>query len=502
MQCGCRSERRGRSWQYLPIAPPHTSLLIDFKHMVSSARSFLIDLGRKLVNNCIQLRWCSLATLVLAGLGCAEDTSIRQYTVAKSETQRNSATANRSSTAAPASKQLMLAAIVPNQDFAWFFKLTGDPEKVLKSDAEFRSMVKSVAFDGAGQPTWKLHEGWQQQITPEAITYGKLTNDEAGLTATVTRLPFTSNASEDSWRGYIVSNINRWRNQLSLGQQEWEQMSRELEEFPELSQGAAKAYFVSIAGTGSGGMDAPFMNRGAGGQPPPAVGGQAPTANASSASGATTPDTAAPPKNAAASKPITYQVPQGWQEEAASGMRMASFAVSQAGAEGEVTVIAAGGGIEANIGIWLGQVGMESKPETTARILAEAQDVTVHEVAAKLYTIGGPAATPAANQTESSAESGEESSAESGSEAAVDAEVAAGTASDTVAAKAAEPSAASDSDADADADSDADASETILIADIPWRDGQSLFVKFKGPTSLASSQRAAFIAFVESIEWN
>src|SRR5690606_32449832 len=97
-------------------------------------------------------------------------------------------------------------------------------------------------------------------ITPNDITYGKLTNEEAGLTATVTRLPFTSNATEESWREYIVSNINRWRNQLSLGAQEWPQMADELEEFPELSQGPAKAYFVSISGKGSGGMAAPFMN--------------------------------------------------------------------------------------------------------------------------------------------------------------------------------------------------------------------------------------------------
>ncbi|MCA9158924.1 MAG: hypothetical protein KDA72_11385, partial [Planctomycetales bacterium] len=207
---------------------------------------------------------CSAAILAFAA-GCSEDTSIRKYRVAKKETQRTTAAPNIGSTAAPVKDQLMLAAIVPNKDFAWFFKLTGDPEVVLKSDPEFRSIVKSVAFDGSGQPTWKLHEGWQQHITPNDITYGKLTNREAGLIATVTRLGIEEKSnSEERWREYIVGNVNRWRQQLSLDNQEWAQMSSELEEFPELSQGPAKAYFVSIAGKGSGAMSAPFMNRGAG----------------------------------------------------------------------------------------------------------------------------------------------------------------------------------------------------------------------------------------------
>lgn len=490
--------------------------------MVFPARSFSIDLGRYLFGNCSLLQLCSVVALMAVTLGCAEDTSIREYRVAKSETQRSTAAASLSSNAAPATEQLMLAAIVPNQDSAWFFKLTGDPEKVLESDAEFRGMVKSVAFDGGGQPTWKLHEGWQQQITPEGITYGKLTNDEAGLTATVTRLPFTSNATEDSWRGYIVSNINRWRNQLSLGQQEWEQMSGELEEFPELSQGPAKAYFVSIAGRGSGSMAAPFMNRG-GGNPPPAA-SQPSAASAASSTANGSPMTASKAASTGAStstspgKPISYTVPAGWDETAASGMRMASFNLSQGEATGEVTVIAAGGGIEANIGIWLGQVGAEADSETTARILADSQEVTVNSATVKIYTIDGPTVAPAvvpaaseettkaAEETEpeagktkeSESESEVEANAESGTEAKPAAE-----AVDTDANAESEADATIEKVADADATATGEAeSESILIADIPWRDGQSLFVKFKGPKSLARSQREAFIEFVKSIEWN
>ncbi len=385
--------------------------------------------------------------------GCSEDTSIRQYRVAKNETQRTTASPQIGSTAAPAKEQLMLAAIVPNKDFAWFFKLSGDPEVVLKSDPEFRSIVKSVAFDGSGQPTWKLYEGWQQHITPNDITYGKLTNNEADLTATVTRLPFTSNATEESWRGYIVSNINRWRGQLSLDKQEWAQMSAELEEFPELSQGPAKAYFVSISGKGSGSMSGPFMNRGpqvqaaegsssnseaSGGEEVPSEVGNEDVDGKEDAKGKSDAERRATLKTDESAKPITYSAPEGWSETPASGMRMAAFAIAEGESTGEVTVIAAGGGIEANIGIWLGQVAADANADSTKRILAAAEELTVDGVAAKLYTIDGASSPP----------------------------------------------------------------QTILIVDIPWRDGQSLFVKYKGAQSLAVSQREAFIEFTKSIEWN
>jgi len=418
---------------------------------------------------------------LIAQLGCSEDTTIRQYRVAKGEAGRGGPAAGMASpstdSAAPGKgkEQQMLAAIVPNQDFAWFFKLTGDPAKVVESDADFRQMVQSVQFDGSGQPSWKLSEGWQQQITPNDITYGKLTHSDAGLTATVTRLPFTSSPTEDSWRGYIVSNINRWRNQLSLDTQDWDAMAAQLEEFPELSQGPAKAYYVSLSGRGSGGMSAPFMNR----PSEPAVQPQkadAVTSNAGTSQSASNAagepvgerppapkpkpapvvDSPAPVANHdSPAKPISYQVPEGWQEIEATGMRMVAFNVVTGGggnaaaegtSSGEVTVIAAGGGIEANIGIWLGQVGLEATPERTARILAAAEELTVQSLATKLYIIA-PDLPPDPEAT------------------------------------------------------DGNAPQAILIADIPWREGQSLFVKFKGDATLAGTQHEKFSQFVQSIQW-
>ena len=396
------------------------------------------------------LCWFSLALVSVVAVGCAEETSIRKYRVAKSETHRAGGGPAMGMNASPAKEQLMLGAIVPNQQSAWFFKLTGDPDVVLKSDPDFRKIVKSVAFDGTGQPAWKLSEGWQQQITPNGITYGKLTNSEAGLTATVTRLPVENNPTEESWRDYVFENVNRWRKQLSLQTQEWEQMSSELEEFPELSQGPAKAYFVSIAGKGSGGMSAPFMNQGNRGA---ATEGTKPldspasskatletsestTANAKGESEPSSPQ-AAESTAAEQKKPVTYIVPEGWNETAASGMRMAAFSIVDGESTGEVTVIAAGGGIEANIGIWLGQVGAEASAENDAKN-SRSRRRTDRQWRGEPSCIRSTVPFPGHPETRPSA-------AKTAPQAA-----------------------------------DSAPTQSILIVDIPWRDGQSLFVKFKG----------------------
>ncbi|MCA9133757.1 MAG: hypothetical protein KDA45_11405 [Planctomycetales bacterium] len=381
---------------------------------------------RRTINvNCIPRSLLAVGLILGAVGGCSEDTSIRQYRVAKSDSQRAPAVAQE---AAPAKAQQMLAAIVPNKDSAWFFKLTGDPEKVAENREPFKRIVNSVEFGASGDPSWTLAEGWDEQRL-SGITFANLTHSAAGLTATVTQLPTTGQATEESWQSYIVSNINRWRTQLSLQGQDWLEMQQELEEVPELSQGPAKAYFVSLLGTGSGSMSGPPMMRQSGlvaaSNPPPA---------AAPAAGKTGPGEPSP-----AAQTLTYEAPQAWQELPAAGMRRAAFAIEEDEQQAEVTVIAAGGSIDANIGIWLGQVGREANEETKKAVLDAAQDVQVNGVAAKLYTLDGPAA------------EGEATS--------------------------------------------------ILIVDIPWRSAESLFVKFKGTQSMASAQRDTFVKFVESIQW-
>jgi hypothetical protein len=118
-------------------------------------------------------------------------------------------------------------------------------------------------------------------------------------------------------------------------------------------------------------------------------------------------------------------------------MRRAAFAIGSGESTGEVTVIAAGGGIDANIGIWLGQVSREASDESRAAILDAADELVVNEIPTKLYTIAAKA----------------------------------------------------------------EGGTSILVADIPWKTGESLFVKLKGDSQLVAAEREKFVGFLESIKW-
>lgn len=404
-----------------------------------------------------------MATLLAAVAGCAEEDSIRIYRVAKDES-RGSRTTATSTLVQSGKEQIMLGAIVPNKDFPekdfiCFFKIAGEPDVVAKNGDSFRQMVESVVFDANSQPSWKLAEGWQEVITKADMRYATLTHAESGLTASVSLFPYVGVKTQEGWQEYVVSNVNRWRKQLSLQEQPWREIANDLDELPELSQDSFKAYYVSLAGksSGSSGM-APFMNMG-GAVPAGAHSGSAPTEQASPTQDQSTNTNASSAFNqtaeSPAEKPINYQVPDGWSETSASGMRMAAFDVVDGDTKGEVTIITAGGSINDNLSIWLGQVGAESTEESKQSILKAVEEVAVNKVTAKLYSIDGAAPPNAAG-------------------AAATGEGAAG-----------QPT----------------AQNSILIAEIPWREKMSLFVKYKGPTTLAIAQREKFVNFVKSIEW-
>lgn len=141
---------------------------------------------------------------------------------------------------------------------------------------------------------------------------------------------------------------------------------------------------------------------------------------------------------------IRYDVPEGWTDRGASGMRLATLAIGPPESGLEVTVIPAAGTLEANVGRWLGQLAPQADPATIERQLGEAL------AAAEKAPVGDREATivllPAAATP-------------------------------------------------------ADGSEAILGAMIPIDATSSLFVKFKGAAETARQQRDNFRRFVSSIRW-
>ena len=87
---------------------------------------------------------------------------------------------------------------------------------------------------------------------------------------------------------------------------------------------------------------------------------------------------------------LQFAVPAGWEEKAASQMRVASFGVSQDGKQADISVIPLGGmaGTDpANVNRWRGQVGLGALPEEEISKLAEK--ATVGESPVELYDLAG-----------------------------------------------------------------------------------------------------------------
>jgi hypothetical protein len=151
------------------------------------------------------------------------------------------------------------------------------------------------------------------------------------------------------------------------------------------------------------------------------------------------------PASAAGPK-ITYDVPDGWTDRGAGGMRLATLAIGDPTDRREVTIIPASGSLRSNVARWHGQL---------------------HEAASEQQR-----------------------------DAAVDAALAAAEEVDVAGTKATvvlllDPEAAAS----------ADGGEAILGAMIPVEGSSSLFVKFKGDAAVARRERESFARFVSTIRW-
>src|SRR5690606_23079486 len=76
-----------------------------------------------------------------------------------------------------------------------------------------------------------------------------------------------------------------------------------------------------------------------------------------------------PAPGGAASSPIAYDVPEGWQESSRTAFRLASFQVADGGRTATLTVSSVAGSVADNINRWRGQVGL---PPQSAKELVDA----------------------------------------------------------------------------------------------------------------------------------
>ena len=168
-------------------------------------------LGNVAPRSVVSVWLLSAAILSLLQCGCGEEAEIRRYTVDKPHVlmRINSVQPREPRPAGPPSASVptrMLAAIVPQEGQAWFFKLTGPEASVAQHTEAFESFVKSIRFSGTAKvkPEWDLPEGWTQQPGSE-MRYATILVGAGALELTVTRLV----AEHPDSVGYLLANINR-----------------------------------------------------------------------------------------------------------------------------------------------------------------------------------------------------------------------------------------------------------------------------------------------------
>ncbi len=292
---------------------------------------------------------------LLALSGCGQKATISRYQVPHeppkptAEMPRKTATA----TATAASAKRSLAAIVPHDGQAWFFKTLGPPEQVAQIASDFDRLLKSVTF-ADGRPQWQLPNGWTQ--TPgNQFRYATL---KAGpIEVAVSSLPMRSN----DFQQYLLANVNRWRGQVALPDVTSAELSKVIREVP-LAEGVATV-FDSEAGA-------------------------APQTEEVTAGGSAEEQDQG--KRTISAGDMRYVVPAGWQSGSQRPMRLATFLVNEDGKKIEITLSRLGvnpGSMLANVNRWRGQVGLQEIDQ--AKLTDDTQTLQVDGTSCSYFELNG-----------------------------------------------------------------------------------------------------------------
>jgi len=271
----------------------------------------------------------------------------------------------------------MLAAIVPQGDRAWFFKVTGAAASVDAQSESFETFLKSFAFGEAEEddPTWKLPENWVQKAGSEMrFATIEIPTDEAPLEMSVMALPMPPGSG-------LLSNVNRWRGQIGLAPISQADLAAETKQ---LEVAGTTATLVNLVGK---------------------LGAAAPAAGPFTSSGGNQGSEEAMRRAHAAAgveggpeSIFAYEAPDNWQPgelvSSSGGFsvpREAAFIVEEDDQRAEITVTrmpAAAGNISANANRWRGQVKLE---RLSSEALAEqTESIEVDGVAGKYFQFVGP----------------------------------------------------------------------------------------------------------------
>lgn len=309
------------------------------------------------------LGWALLAGS-LALVGCRPAEQIEAYNVPKEAAPRVMPTAAPAQAGSQAAEPTdrMLAAVLPDGERAWFFKVTGPIAQVEPIAAEVEKFFAGVRpAAGKPHPEWAIPAGWQEQPGSgmRAATI-MIPSGGQSLELTVIGLPWSGAPGE------LLSNVNRWRGQMRLPPVDQAGLAKDIRELP---AGDTTLTVVDLKGSfQSGGMTPPFAGGTTAASPP--VAAVPPTQNADSNTlpPGHPPITSQPPAvqaPATGAAPFTFDLPAGWQSRPASGMRKVDVLVEDAGKSAVFTAIDFPANSPpmmsdpvANVRRWRGEVGL------------------------------------------------------------------------------------------------------------------------------------------------
>lgn len=254
-----------------------------------------------------------------------------------------------------------LAAILPQDKQAWFFKLTAPAPALDRQRDAVVDFLETIDFDpeAGDAPTWELPAAWQERGPSEMRTATLVVPDEDGpLEISVSSLPLT-----DNWEDFVVRNVNRWIGQLSQAPLS---AATVLELAKPVETRAGEATLVELAG----------LSR------------QQPRSDPHAGIPAAPPETKP-------TGPLSYDTPAGWQPGEMNAMRRAAFRIVDGDATAEMTVTtfpAAPGtqmaDVSTNVRRWAGQVGLGTLDDAGLDELV--QQITVDEIEGNLVQLVGP----------------------------------------------------------------------------------------------------------------
>ncbi len=315
-------------------------------------------------------------------LGCGHVEQIETYTVPKEPKVDAVAETDR-----------MLAAILPADGRAWFFKAVGPISEVDKHEKEINDFFMGLTLAADGRPNWKLPAGWKEEAGNQMRLATIVIPGDKPLEITVTA------ASWSDAQNSMLPNVNRWRGQLQLppiGPKQLADVSHEAK------AGDRPITIVDMRGQfKTGGMTPPFASGAFG---PRATGGRSTNSNlpaghppidATPSLPASHPPidaTPSPANTTTANAPPSADVPKfnappSWKPLPAQEPRKAVFAVGEGPQPAQVTLInfpSNEGSLIAdplaNINRWRGELGLgEIQKEALA---SETQAIDVDGQAA------------------------------------------------------------------------------------------------------------------------